>query len=70
MEKFLVAVVGGLMVFVLLVVLAFVFAVVTMWAWNNSVAEIFHISEIGFMQAWWLNVLSGVLFKCAVSTGK
>ena len=54
--------------FLMILVFAFVFAIITMWAWNNSVAEIFHISEIGFMQAWWLNILGGMLFKSTVST--
>lgn len=43
--------------------LAFPFAFITQWAWDGSVAEIFHLPEITYWQAFWLNILGGMLCK-------
>lgn len=63
MEKLIVALFGALFLFVLTVFFAFLFAVITQYAWANSVAQIFHLSELTFWQAFWLNVFGGMVFK-------
>ena len=57
----------GVTMFIIIVVLALLFAVITQWAWAGSVAQIFHLQPLTFMQAFWLNVLSGMLFKTPFS---
>jgi hypothetical protein len=52
-----------MLAFVLLFVLALIGAVFTQWGWNGSIAQIFHLSDLTFMQAFWLNVLGGMVCK-------
>ena len=47
----------------LILVFAFFFAFVTKLAWAYSVAEVFHLPELTFFQAFAMNVLGGMLFK-------
>jgi hypothetical protein len=47
----------------LIVVMALVFALPTMWLWNWLMPEIFGLKVITFWQALGLNMLSGILFK-------
>lgn len=54
--------VAGLMVLMVLV-FSFFFALITQIAWAYSVAEIFHLPELTFMQAFALNVLGGMVCK-------
>lgn len=49
----------------LVLVISLLFAIVTKWAWAGSVAQIFHLPELTFMQAFWLNMLGGMVFKSA-----
>ena len=42
---------------------AFIFAFITCWAWSGSVAQIFHLPELTYSQAYWLNVLGGMICK-------
>jgi hypothetical protein len=59
MEKLITTVLAIVLAFIL----AFPLAWVTQYAWNHSVAEIFHLQEIDFWQAFCLNILGGALFK-------
>jgi hypothetical protein len=43
--------------------LAFLFAFITRWAWSGSIVPIFHVQEITYWQAYWLNVLGGMVCK-------
>ena len=70
MEKLIVALFGALFLFVLTVFFAFLFAIIAQYAWANSIAQIFHLSELTFWQAFWLNVLSGMLFKSTSAVSK
>ncbi len=47
----------------LIVVMALLFALPTMWLWNWLMPEIFGLKVITFWQALGLNMLSGILFK-------
>lgn len=69
--EFLVKAVGAFVVVGLLVVVfAFLGAIFTQWGYNNSVAEMYGLKEITFMQAFWLNFLCGLLFKSSSSSSK
>lgn len=63
MDKLIAGLLVGLMVFCLVLLLSFVFAIVTQWAWAGSVGQIFHLADLTFMQAFWLNVLGGMIAK-------
>jgi hypothetical protein len=41
----------------------FIFAFFTMWLWNWLMPDIFGLKEISFMQAFGINILSGILFR-------
>ena len=47
----------------LFTIILLIMSMLTMIAWNMSVAKIFEIREIGFYEAMWLNVLSKILFQ-------
>jgi hypothetical protein len=66
MEK-LTIIVGALAIFV---GLSLLFALPTMLLWDWLMPEIFNLKEITLVQAWGLNVLSGLLFKNNTSTSK
>ena len=71
MDKFIAVVLTALGMFVIVLVLAFVFAIITQWAWAGSIAQIFHLPELTFFQAFWLNMLGGMVCKSSsVSTQK
>ena len=39
-----------------------------MWLWNNAlVGAVDGLNEIGWLQAWGINILSGFLFKSSMS---
>lgn len=63
MDKLLALLFGALLIFVVVMFFAFLFAVITQWAWAGSVAQIFHLPELDFWQAFWLNVLGGMVCK-------
>jgi hypothetical protein len=63
MDKLITVILVAAFAFCLVVALSLVFAIFTMWAYNGSVAEMFHVQQIGFVQAFWLNVLGGLLCK-------
>jgi len=46
----------------LLIILALIMALPTMWLWNWLMPEIFGLIKIGFWHALGLNMLSGILF--------
>ena len=69
MEKVYFRYLGATITFILTVVLtALLFAVLTMFAWNNSVHELFNLPVIDFWQGFWLNMLSGMLVKSTLTT--
>jgi hypothetical protein len=68
MEKLLTLMFSAFLVFLLVVFFAFLFAVITQWAWAGSIAQVFHCSELTFSQAFWLNVLGGMLCKSSGSS--
>ena len=49
--------------FVVILFFSLLFAVITQLAWSGSVAQVFHLPELTFFQAFWLNVLGGMVFK-------
>jgi len=62
----------GLVVIVAVTVLlmAFLFALPTMWLWNLLMPEIFGLNTIDFWQALGINLLAGILFKSSVKSSK
>jgi hypothetical protein len=50
-------------VIALFIGLSLLFALPTMWLWDWLMPELFNLKEITLVQAWGLNVLSGLLFK-------
>lgn len=63
MDKLLAGLVVGIVMFMFILALSFLFAIVTQWAWAGSVAQVFHWPELDFWQAFWLNVLGGMVCK-------
>jgi hypothetical protein len=63
MTKLMAALFAMVFVFTLVLMFAFIFAIITQWAWANSIAQIFHLQELDFWQAFWLNVLGGMVCK-------
>jgi hypothetical protein len=61
-------VVGLLTVLGLVILLAMIMALPTMWLWNYIMPDIFGLTEINFYQALAMNVLSSILFKANTST--
>jgi uncharacterized membrane protein len=67
MEK----VVGAVVLMLVMVfVLALLGAIVTQYAWDHSIAEIFKLPEISFFQAFCLNLFGGMVFKSSGSSSK
>lgn len=67
MEKILLMVAAAVFGFAIALLFAFIFAIITQWAWAGSVAQVFHLPELTFNQAFWLNVLGGMVFKSSSS---
>lgn len=63
MEKLVAAVFIALIAFCLIMFFSLLFAFITQWAWAGSVAQIFHLQPLEFWQAFWLNVLGGMVCK-------
>lgn len=65
MEKLVGAIIVFLFTVTLIVFLSLLGAIITQYAWNLSLAQIFtmRVPEIDFWQAFWLNLLGGMLFK-------
>ena len=51
----------------LIVVLAIIFSLPTMWLWNWLMPALFGITKISWVQALGINVLSGILFRSSCS---
>ncbi len=54
----------------LVVVIAVLMTLPTMWLWNWLMPTIFGLIKIGFWQALGLNLLAGILFKSSSSSSK
>jgi hypothetical protein len=54
----------------LVVVVAVLMALPTMWLWNWLMPTIFGLIKIGFWQALGLNLLAGILFQKSSSSSK
>jgi hypothetical protein len=48
---------------ILLVIIAILLALPTMWLWNWLMPEIFGLVKIGFWKALGLNLFTGILFR-------
>jgi hypothetical protein len=51
----------------LIVVLAIIFSLPTMWLWNWLMPALFGLAKISWVQALGINVLSGILFRSSCS---
>ncbi len=51
----------------LIVVLAIIFSLPTMWLWNWLMPALFGLTKISWVQALGINVLSGILFRSSCS---
>lgn len=51
----------------LVVIIATLMAFPIKWAWNEAVVPVFHLSEIGALQAWCFMFLGSSFFKSSVS---
>jgi len=70
MEAF-VKIVGVVVVaFFTIMFVSALFAVITQWAWSGSVGQIFHLPDLTFWQAFWLNMLGGMVCKGSSSSSK
>ncbi len=67
MDKLVVGLFGFGFVLLFVFLFSLLGAIITQWAWSNSVGEIFHLADLTFWQAFWLNVLGGMLFKSSAS---
>lgn len=68
MEFFLKAVGGIVSIVVLIVVLGLIMAWPVMMLWNGCLVDaVSGVKEIGWLQAWGILVLCGMLFKTSVS---
>lgn len=47
----------------LIVILAIIFSLPTMWLWNWLMPALFGLTKITWVQALGINVLSGILFR-------
>jgi hypothetical protein len=59
---------GTALVIVILTLGCFVGAFPLKWAWNCAMPEIFHLTEIGFWEAFSLIWIAGALVKASAST--
>ena len=68
MDKFSAAIGALVFIFALVVILGLVMAIPTYFLWNEClVPAISGFHEIGWVQAWGLNILFGILYKAEVS---
>jgi hypothetical protein len=63
MDKLVGAIFAAIFMFMMVMFFAFLFAIITQWAWEGSIAQIFHLPNLTFWQAFWLNTLGGMLCK-------
>lgn len=56
-----------LLMFGMIVIMALIMALPTMWLWNWLMPDLFGLQTIGFWQALGVNILSGILFKSSSS---
>jgi len=47
----------------ILFLLALITAIITQYAWSQAIVPIFHLPDLTFWQAFWMNVLGSMLFK-------
>lgn len=53
---------------VLIVVLGLILALPVMWLWNGAlIPAVPFLKEIGWLQAWGISILCGLLFKSSLS---
>ena len=63
MDKLIALIFMSLFAFGVVVVFSLFGAIVTQWAWEGSVAQIFHLPGLSIWQAFWLNLLGGMVCK-------
>lgn len=54
--------------FVTIIVIATIMVLPTMFLWNYLMPDLFNLPTIGFLQAWGINILSGILFRSGDSS--
>lgn len=55
----------------MIIVIGLVLALPVMWLWNGClVGAVAGVTEIGWLQAWGINVLCGMLFKSSIKESK
>lgn len=64
------AIVGVLILFVLLFIVALLCSLPVMLLWDWLMPQLFGLGEITLFQAWGLNMLCGLLFKTSVTYRK
>lgn len=57
-------------VFILGILISLLFAWVTQIAWQYSVGEIFHLPNLTFWQAFWLNMFGNTVVRSSSSSSK
>lgn len=68
MEKLSVAIGALVIMMALVVILGLVMAIPTYFLWNDCLVPAVHgVNEIGWLQAWGLNILFGILFRTEVN---
>ena len=63
MEKLILAVTLFVAAFFIIILGSLLFAVITQWAWAGSIGQVFHLPDLTFWQAFWLNTLGGMVCK-------
>lgn len=53
---------------IIIVLMALLFGLPTMWLWNWLMPTLFGLVKIGFWQALGLNALTGILFRSSYSS--
>jgi hypothetical protein len=65
MDKIIAALLVILGGFALVLIVAALSSVVTMFAWDHSIAQVTTLPQLNLTQAFFMNVLGGMLFKSA-----
>lgn len=69
-EKVLFGIGAGVLAIFLVVVVCFISAIITEWAWNYVMPYLFHLPHVTFWQAFALNLLVAKLAPTVSNNGK
>jgi hypothetical protein len=71
MEKVVIGVIAFTGMLALVIGVSFLFSWLVMWLWNNAlVGAVAGVSEVSWVQAWGILILSSLLFKNTSTTKK